>query len=103
MGFLDPKPQTTAGLDAAVTAKATTDGTALKAALSSTYVPKWKPNTAYLAGDKVLSPNGDVVSAIANFTSGTTFNAANWNLSTSYTTPTQAAGLSAALSIVFGG
>ena len=71
--------------------------------LNATYVPKWKPNTAYLAGDKVLSPNGDVVSAIANFTSGTTFNAANWNLSASYTTPAQAAGLGAALSIVFGG
>lgn len=37
MTILDPKPQTVAGLDAAVTAKATTDGTALKAALSATY------------------------------------------------------------------
>ena len=73
------------------------------AAGNATYVPKWKASTAYSAGDKVLSPNGDVVSAIANFTSGTSFNAANWNLSTSYTTPAQAAGLGAALSIVFGG
>lgn len=71
--------------------------------LSATYVPKWKATTAYLAGDKVLSPGGDVVSAIANFTSGASYNAANWNVSSTYTTPAQAAGLSAALSIVFGG
>jgi len=49
--------------------------------LTATYVPRWKASTAYLAGDKVVSPNGDVVSSIANHTSGTTFNAANWNLS----------------------
>lgn len=47
-------------------------------------VPKWKPNTAYLTGDKVLSPIGDVVSAVADFTSGSSYSTANWNLSPSY-------------------
>lgn len=89
--------------DAAIAALAATPGTALNGELSATYVPKWKPNTAYLAGDKVLSPNGDVVAAKVDFTSGSSYDANNWNLSTSYTTPAQAAGLGAALSIVFGG
>lgn len=84
MGILDPKPPT-------------------RAELSATYVPKWKATTAYLAGDKVLSPNGDVVAAKVDFTSGPSYDANNWNLSSSYTTPAQAAGLGAALSIVFGG
>lgn len=52
------------------------------ASLNATFVPKWKATTAYLAGDKVLSPNGDVVKAIANFTSGASYNAANWNRTT---------------------
>jgi hypothetical protein len=45
-------------------------------------VPKWKATTAYLAGEKVLSPAGDVVSAKVNFTSGASYDAANWDLST---------------------
>jgi hypothetical protein len=75
----------------------------VQTALNATFVPKWKATTAYLAGDKVLSPGGDVVSAKVDFTSGASYDASNWNISTTYTTPTQAAGLSAALSIVFGG
>lgn len=54
------------------------------AALTATYIPKWKANTEYLAGDKVLSPGGDVVSAKVDFTSGASYSAANWNLSGSY-------------------
>lgn len=50
--------------------------------LSATFVPKWKATTAYLAGDKVLSPGGDVVSAKVDFTSGVTYNAADWNPAT---------------------
>ena len=38
MGFLDPKPQTTAGLDAAVTAKINDAASATATALSATYV-----------------------------------------------------------------
>lgn len=60
MGIMDPKPPT-------------------RAELSATYVPKWKPNTAYLAGDPVLSPAGDTVTAKIGFTSGATYNPVNWN------------------------
>jgi hypothetical protein len=62
-------------------------------------VSKWQPNTAYTAGQPVVSPAGDMVTAVANFTSGASFNAANWNISSSY----DRAGQAAALSIVFGG
>lgn len=50
-------------------------------ALSSAYVPKWKINTTYLAGDAVLNPSGEVVTAKSGFTSGISFNSANWNTS----------------------
>lgn len=50
------------------------------AALSATYVPRWKANTAYALGDKVVSPAGDTVSAKAAFTSGASYSAANWDL-----------------------
>jgi len=46
------------------------------------YVPAWKPTTAYTAGQRVVAPNGDVVAAKTNFTSGATYSAANWNAST---------------------
>jgi len=47
-------------------------------------VPRWVTATAYAAGDKVVSPNGDIVKAIAAHTSGVTFTPANWNLSLTY-------------------
>lgn len=50
---------------------------------SAGLVPKWKPNTAYVAGQQVVSPSGDVVSAKANFTSGAAYSETNWNLSRS--------------------
>lgn len=53
-------------------------------AANATFVPKWKPTTAYLAGDKVLNPTGDVVSAKVNFTSGASYSATNWDLSPTY-------------------
>ncbi|WP_405475600.1 pyocin knob domain-containing protein [Paenarthrobacter ilicis] len=45
-------------------------------------VPVWKAATAYTAGQKVIAPNGDVVSAKVNFTSGASYSAANWTAST---------------------
>jgi hypothetical protein len=44
----------------------------------------WTPTTAYTAGQPVISPTGDVVTAKTTHTSGASFTAANWNLSTSY-------------------
>ncbi|MFJ4168484.1 hypothetical protein ACIPY3_03130 [Paenarthrobacter sp. NPDC089714] len=40
----------------------------------------WKANTPYLAGQTVISPNGDVVAAKVGFTSGATYDIANWNI-----------------------
>lgn len=45
-------------------------------------VPVWKASTSYTAGQRVIAPNGDVVSAKVSFTSTTTYDAANWNAST---------------------
>lgn len=78
--------------DTAMAAAANNSGSQFRGALNATIldkiktdsVPRWKATTAYLAGDKVLSPGGDIVSAKANFTSGATYSAANWDLSTSY-------------------
>lgn len=42
-------------------------------------VPVWKASTAYVAGQKAIAPNGDVVSAKTSFTSGVAYNAANWD------------------------
>jgi len=73
MSILDPKPPTRAELTATYAGK-------------SDVVPKWKATTAYAAGDKVISPNGDIVSAKVAFTSGASYNAANWNTSATYVT-----------------
>lgn len=45
-------------------------------------IPAWKATTAYVAAQRVIAPNGDVVSAKVNFTSGATYSATNWNAST---------------------
>lgn len=50
----------------------------------ATVVPKWKANTEYAAGALVVSPNGDIVAAIAAFTSGAVFDATKWKLSPTY-------------------
>lgn len=44
-------------------------------------VPVWKASTAYTAGQRVVAPDGDIVAAKVNFTSGATYSAANWNSS----------------------
>lgn len=54
------------------------------AALYGHDVRAWAPNTPYIAGQAVVSPSGDLVTAVAGFTSAVTYNAANWNLSTTY-------------------
>jgi len=45
-------------------------------------IPAWKASTAYAAGQRVIAPNGDVVSAKVNFTSSAAYSATNWNAST---------------------
>ncbi|MDE8669150.1 hypothetical protein PY310_11230 [Pseudarthrobacter sp. H3Y2-7] len=51
--------------------------------LSATYLPKWKANTAYLAGVQVLAPTGETVTAKSGFTSGVSYSSTDW------TTPTR--------------
>lgn len=43
---------------------------------------RFAPNTAYFAGERVAAPNGDIVTAKVNFTSGASYSASNWNAST---------------------
>ena len=50
--------------------------------LASTFVPRWQPTTAYAINAMVISPLGDLVSAISAFTSASTFVPANWAFST---------------------
>lgn len=58
MGLLDPKPQTVAGLDAAVTAKINTPGSATAVALSATYGPDAAGMKAAFAGIKKMDNDG---------------------------------------------
>jgi hypothetical protein len=54
------------------------------AATTPTYLTKWAPSQAYVRGQQVVSTNNDVVSANVAHTSGSTFNAANWSVSSTY-------------------
>lgn len=44
----------------------------------------WAATTAYTAGQKVVSPGNDVVSALAAFTSGAAYVASNWQASSTF-------------------
>lgn len=48
--------------------------------LKAAFVPRWQANTAYAAGDPVLNPSGQIVTANAAFTSGATYSASNWTV-----------------------
>jgi len=50
-------------------------------------VPRWAPTTVYTLGQQVVSPNNDVVSAIAAHTSGAGFAPANWSGSSTFARP----------------
>ena len=58
----------------------TVEGVASQAVgLAVQALPRWKANTPYSAGQQVVAPDGDVVSAKVAFTSAATYSAANWN------------------------
>lgn len=59
-------------LNTQVTALQLADGTRL------VWRGAWAANTAYIANDLVLAPDGSVYRAPGNFVSGAVFNAANW-------------------------
>lgn len=71
----EPTSETAAALSATYGPEVQAASAPMKAA----FVPKWKANTAYLAGDAVVSPSGALVTAKANFTSSGAYSAANWN------------------------
>jgi GDSL-like Lipase/Acylhydrolase family len=78
-------PTTTDGLMKAIDGNAASQyRVQADARLSTTFVPRWKATTAYALGDKVVSPAGDVVSAIAAFTTGASYDATKWALSPTY-------------------
>ena len=60
----------------------------LIAASQPAYAPKWTPNTAYVRGQQVISPNNDVVSANVAQTSSSAYTTdiAKWTLSSTYLT-----------------
>lgn len=49
------------------------------AALYGHDVRAWAPNTVYAAGQAVVNPSGDLVTAKTAHTSGATYTPANWN------------------------
>ena len=55
-----------------------------KTELAATFVPLWKPYTAYALGAPVLNPSGDLVTAVAAFTSGASYVANNWAVSLTF-------------------
>jgi len=59
-------------------AKLGTDGRVTRAQAPAGGVYAWTPATAYTAGERVLSPAGDVVTAYETHTSGAQYNPGNW-------------------------
>jgi len=72
-------------LSATYASKATeitvTSGRLSDPSLAAAYAQRWQPLTTYTAGQAVLSPIGDVVTAITGFTSGASYVATDWILS----------------------
>ena len=80
------------------------DGLALcfapKAEVAKCYAPLFQPHKGYLGGAPVVAPNGDSVTAKVDFTSGATYDPANWNPAPAIVAINQRA---TGLSIVLGG
>jgi hypothetical protein len=79
-----------AAVPAAVAAYIASDPTVIAAAAdlaanNTGLVAKWKPSTAYVTGQQVVTPDGDVVTRASNGTSGSTYTATNWTPSVNAT------------------
>lgn len=74
----DPESASAAAVKSAVSVAISDPTSDISTALSATYAPLWKPNTAYLVGDKVQGPAGMVITARVSFTSGASYSPANW-------------------------
>lgn len=66
------------------TAMALTTEASTARAAESKAVPRWAPTTTYTLGQQVVSPNNDVVSALAGFTSGASYVPSNWAVSSTF-------------------
>jgi hypothetical protein len=55
------------------------------AANNAGLLPKWKPSTAYTAGQQVVTPDGDIVTRATSGTSGATYTGTNWTPSATAT------------------
>lgn len=75
---MDPYPQYVTVAELVASIQGGTDDVAT--ALDGAYLPKWKPMTAYTSLDIVLNPSGQIVRANSPFTSGSSYNAANWTV-----------------------
>lgn len=56
------------------------DGASSTTSPVQTSIPAWAPNTPYPASWVVLAPTGQIVSAKVAFTTGSSYNAANWTV-----------------------
>lgn len=63
---------TPAAVDAKIATQAALD--------AGQYFNKWQTSTAYSAGQLVVNPSGQIVSANTSFTSGVSYSASNWTL-----------------------
>lgn len=72
------KAVTPAGVKAAVDPIRDLTDETFAANLSASTVPKWKPSTAYTAGDVVMAPDGSIVKRLTSGTSGSSYTSTNW-------------------------
>lgn len=78
--FLGPKPLTVADKGEAG-GIATLDSTGKVPAAqlpAASGIPPWQPNTAYFAGQQVVTKAGDILTAYETHTSGSTYDSAHW-------------------------
>lgn len=68
-----------AATDANVAAEVNDTTSQTRTAIDGAFLPLWKPNTSYTAGQVVVNPSRMMVTANANFTSGASYSAANWS------------------------
>lgn len=86
MSFLDTPSVKVSALDTSMRDKIDDTASATRGALNATYAARWVTGKAYAIGDKVISPNNDVVTANVAHTSAAAFSTdvAKWNLSPTY-------------------
>jgi hypothetical protein len=77
--------QDVATLDAATAAVVAAGGSATAAAVAAdatvraAFPSLWKPTTGYKSGDRVVNPDGLIVTALADFTSGAVYDTTKWS------------------------